>query len=98
MKLQDLLDKASQLGDDEVIFASKPWSLDAEAIAGVFDKDFRVPDSIKERNLEYFLEASVAKDVLEVFGNIKPTAEQARAVLLFYAENDAYPQWVYELQ
>ncbi|WP_031431885.1 DUF7716 domain-containing protein [Methylomicrobium agile] len=95
MKLRDAIDQITQLRDEEVIFARRPWTLDTDAYIGMLDENLRVPDVLINEGLEYFLEVSVAKEVLEVFGNRNPTLEQVRELLVFYAENDAYPQWVY---
>jgi hypothetical protein len=97
MKLQELLDQVVHLNDDDVIFAAMPWTLTSDAEVGQLDDEGRVPPTAVARGMSYFLEISVAKEVLEVFGRHKATAEQQRALLLYYAENDAYPQWVYEL-
>jgi hypothetical protein len=96
MKLQDALDQVDQVSDDRVIFARKPWTLESEAEIAVFDADFRVPAEIGSRGLEYFLEVSIAIEALEVFGDRTPTTDERRALLLYYAENDAYPEWVYQ--
>ena len=97
MKLQDALDRIDQLTDDDVIFARKPWALDADAEIGQLDTSLRVPVAMTNMGFDYFIEASVASEVLEVFGTHKPTIEERRALLIYYAEHDAYPQWVYEL-
>lgn len=96
MMLANVLDQISQLADDEVIFAKKPWTLSSEADVGRLDIDFRVPKVISDRGLEYFLEVSVALKVLEAFGARKPTQGECRALLMYYAEDDAYPKWVYK--
>lgn len=96
MKLQDALDQIDRLSDDQVVFARKPWLLDSDAEIGMLDFDLHVPATVTSRGLDYFLEVSVAKEVLDVFGERKPSSEQRRALLMYYAENDAYPQWVYE--
>jgi hypothetical protein len=96
MRLQEALDRIDQLSDDDVIFARTPWTLDSDAEIGPLDADLRVPVAITQRGLAYFLEASTANEVLEVFGDREPTAEQRRRLLMFYAEHDAFPDWVYE--
>jgi hypothetical protein len=96
MMLGNVLGQISQLENGEVIFAKKPWTLSSEADVGRLDIDFRVPKVISDRGLEYFLEVSVALEVLEVFGARKPTRGECRALLMYYAEHDAYPEWVYE--
>ena len=45
---------------------------------------------------KYFLEASVARDVMDVLRS-RPTpssTDDACNLLIHYAENDAYPDWV----
>ena len=96
MKLREALDRVDQLTDDDVIFARKPWTLDSEAEIGRLDSNYRVPAVSTQRGLKYFLEASVINEVLEVFGDREPSAEQCRLLLMYYAENDAFPSWVYE--
>lgn len=96
MKLQEALDRVMQLSDDDVIFARRPWTLDADAEIGPLDADYRVPASITARGLAYFLEASTAREVLEVFGDREPTADECRRLIMFYAEHDAYPDWVFD--
>jgi len=96
MKLRDALDQADNLSDDKVIFARKPWTLETDADIGMLDADLRVPASITNRGLDYFLEVSVVHEVLGVFETRKSTADERRALLLYYAEYDAYPQWVYD--
>ncbi|WP_198119319.1 DUF7716 domain-containing protein [Massilia rhizosphaerae] len=95
MKLQDALDNVKSLSDDKVIFARKPWTLESEADVGLLDFEFRVPVEVTNNGLDYFLEVSVANDVLEVFGDRQPSVDEQRALLMYYAENDAYPKWVY---
>lgn len=96
MKLENALDQVQKLQDDEVIFAKKPWTLGSEAEVGPLDSDLRVPKVIVDRGFVYFLEANVAREVLEVFGDRESTPDERRALLMYYAEHDAYPNWVYK--
>jgi hypothetical protein len=57
--------------------------------------DGAVRTELTHDNLEYFLEVFVAKEVCEVFGTRRPAAQDVARLLVFYAENDAYPNWVY---
>lgn len=95
--LAGVLDRIVNLNDDEVIFAREPWTLETEALIGRLDANCGIPASISEEGYAYFLEAHVAKEVLQVLGERKSTVEQRRALLLHYAQHDAYPQWVYQL-
>jgi hypothetical protein len=56
-----------------------------------------VPEGIRGEGFEYFLEVSVAMDVLEVLKG-KPVSNQDKTkLLLHYAEDDVYPDWVHRL-
>lgn len=96
MTLGSILDSIEQLNADDVVFAEKPWRLDSRAEIGQLDQGFRVPRSIRAAGLDYFLEVALAKEVLEVFGATPPAARERIDLLMFYAENDAYPEWVYQ--
>jgi hypothetical protein len=54
--------------EDAVIFAKRPWSATTEAMIAPLDDDLRVPAAIKEAGFEYFLEAPLVTEVLEVLG------------------------------
>jgi hypothetical protein len=97
MTLAEALGKLLKAPDDQVVFAKRPWALDSDAIIGMLDDDFGVPVALKASGYEYVLDAPVAREVLEVFEDRVPSEEQIRALLFFYAENDAYPDWVYEM-
>lgn len=96
MNLHDVLDQINELDDDKVICARRPWTFEAEAVVGRLDGNLRVPNALARDGFEYFLEVSVAQEVLEVFGSRNPTEAEIRDLLLYYAENDAYPGWVYD--
>lgn len=95
MTLGNVLDQISQLHDYEVVFAKRPWTLASDAEIGRLDSEFRVPKAISDSGFAYFLEVSIAREVLEVFGNRQPSHDECRSLLMYYAENDAYPDWVY---
>jgi len=80
----------------KTIFARKPWTIDAEAKVVPLDDESRAP-SEAVAGMEYFLEASVAREVLEGLA-ARPSGTSSAAgckLLIYYAENDAYPEWVY---
>jgi hypothetical protein len=95
MKLELALDQISQLHDDYVVFAKKPWSLHSEALIGKLDTDLRVPKNIADQGFDYFIDAAVAHEVLEVLADRETTPQQRHDLLLYYASHDAYPDWVY---
>lgn len=95
MNLETILDQVLNMQDDLCIFAKKPWTPTSQAVAVTLEADFGTPKELSDQGMEYFLEVHVAKEVLEVFGDRVPTKEEQRQLLIFYAENDAYPDWVY---
>ena len=93
--LLELVGKLPSLDDHSWIIAERPWSelsqsLLVTAPAGATSAQLAVG------TLEYFLDVSVAKEVCEVFGARVPSTPEVAKLLLFYAENDAFPDWVYE--
>jgi len=55
-----------------------------------------VPRHLLDTGLDYFLEVHVGNEVFEVFEKVPPTSNQKIELLIYYAENDAFPDWVYE--
>jgi hypothetical protein len=97
MKLKEALDQIDSLDDSSVVFARRPWALDSEAVVDKLDDQLRVPRHVSESKFEYFIDVPVAKEVLGVFGGRPVTAQQRRELLLYYANNDAYPDWAYTI-
>ncbi len=95
IKLVEVLDSLDDLDEASCVFARKPWGLDALATIGSLTDDFRVPAKIANEGFEYFLEIHVAKELLEVLEDREPTLQERRHLLLYYAENDAFPDWVF---
>jgi hypothetical protein len=96
MKLVQALDEIGRLKGDEVIFARKPWDMNSDASIGQLDSDFRVPGAIADLGYEYFIDAPVAAEVLDVLAGRRSTPQERRELLLYYAVNDAYPDWVHQ--
>lgn len=96
-KLAELLDHIHELPDSECIFARKPWPADSEAVTALLGEKHEVPSDITTLGFEYFLKVHVAKEVLEVLSGRKVSKDEKLRLLIFYAENDAYPDWVYKL-
>lgn len=96
MNLEQLLDRIHELPDGECIFARKPWSATSEAVTAPLGENFQVPSDVVALGLDYFLEVHIAREVLEVFGDRPASSEEKLRLLIFYAENDAYPGWVYQ--
>ena len=103
--MQSLLDIAAWiLQADEVdlsmktICARQPLTADSEATVVALDEESQLPATALAGGLKYFLEAYIAREVLAVLRkrSTNPTPEEACKLLIHYAENDAYPAWVYQ--
>jgi hypothetical protein len=79
----------------KTICVREPWTADAEARVVETDEDGRIPQDALSDGLRYFLETTVAREVLDVLRDrpTKSATEDACNLLLYYAENDAYPEW-----
>jgi hypothetical protein len=95
MNLKNILNQIDSLDNDATIFAKKPWMEDSEVFLRASNEK-SVTDDLKAKGYEYFLEVFVIKEVLEVFENRKVSLEDKFNLIVFYAENDAYPEWVYK--
>lgn len=54
-----------------------------------------MPADVDAAGYAYFLEVHVAKEVNRVSAEKSPTLDEMVRLLVHYAENDAYPDWVY---
>ncbi|ANH67490.1 hypothetical protein [Mitsuaria sp. 7] len=93
MNLRDILLHPADLHEDAVVYARRPWSLMSEAIT------LRRPGTsatlnpaLKGTGLEYFLEAFLITEIYEDLLMQGKTGLEAAEVVLYYAENDAYPE------
>lgn len=98
MTLSDIVADLKSLDDELCIIAKRPWTGASEAHVVHLTDDFRVPAENLSAGFEYFLEVSVARgDVLDGIEH-RLSAEQRLAAIIFYAENDAYPEWLCDLR
>ena len=94
--LSEVLARVEEFSEEETIFSRRPWRFNEYAILVRMDEEGRIPSLTTAEGWDYFLEVTVAKEVLEVFEGAPPSPEERRNLLLFYAENDGFPDWVYE--
>ena len=92
MSLEEILLKFDELGEHDVVFARRPWSLDSEARVVGFASGDTVPRMLPQSTLEYFLEATLIRDIHEQVIGGGHNREEALRILIYYAENDAFPE------
>ena len=82
---------------EKTICVREPWTSDSDARLVDLDEESQLPPDAETDGYKYFLEAFVAREVMDVLQQ-RPTessTEDACRLLIYYAENDAYPDWVY---
>ena len=95
MDLQEVVLNLGSFDDDAIICVKRPWSEVAPARVVNAGEDPAVPAEHLDAGFAYFLEVHLAKEVLELIANRSSTVLERIRLLVYYAENDAYPDWVY---
>jgi len=95
MKLIEIIEKIHETSEDTYICVRRPWTRDAESTLVPFPDDLRIPHAVLAEGFEYFLEVSTAREILEGFLERRPSLEQITDFIIYYAENDAFPEWAY---
>jgi hypothetical protein len=95
MTLDEAIQQLDKTDEDAILCARRPWMPSSDCVVVAPSEDLSVPKHIKDAGLAYFLEVHVAHEVLNVFNDSPPTHEEKVRLLIYYAENDAYPDWVY---
>lgn len=72
-----------------VLYARRPWSSSSEALMLLLDDE---PPSGSD--FQYFLESFVAQEVLEAALDSDLDDDKVFELILYYAENDAFPEWL----
>jgi hypothetical protein len=95
MNMSEVVEQIETVDVDSAICAKKPWNQDSECVVVELDDTLAVPADVEAAGFAYFLEVHVAREVLQVFGDRRPSMVEKVRLLVHYADNDAYPDWVY---
>jgi hypothetical protein len=96
MRLDEVMRSLDAFRDDATLFVRRPWTPASECIVVVVDEEPDAIEQLKPKNLEYFLEIDIIKEVLGVFAGKFPSEDEKLRAVVHYAENDAYPDWIYD--
>ena len=98
MNLREIIPNLERHDDGLCIVAKRPWSPVAQAKLVRLGDDFSIPVGDRAESYEYFLEVAVALD--DVLDGVRErlSPEQCIEAVIFYAENDAYPEWLCDLR
>jgi hypothetical protein len=79
---------------DQIICAERPWSL--SSVLQLYELDDL--NSLPKDAFPYFLEPETTLDLIEALEKYRPnhSMEDACRLIVYYAENDAHPEWLWE--
>ena len=94
MNLASLIADLESVDNTLTIVAKRPWTANSDARLVSLTDEYRIPSNVLQEGFEYFLEVSIALD--EVLGELASQLSPAQrvAAIVYYAENDAYPDWL----
>lgn len=93
MTLHDAVELLDALDGEDIFYVRRPWTAAADCVVARYDG---AAGASSRDGMDYFLEASTAREVLAVFEGRATTMEERIRLLVYYAENDAFPDCVYE--
>ena len=93
MQLIDAIRKLDE-ADDKIICARRPWRADSD-VCLVSDVLSKVPERVIRDGYEYFLEGAILREILDTPEAERCSEHEKVNLIIFYAENDAYPPWIY---
>lgn len=92
VRLGDVIDRLAEFDSEDTIYAREPWTADAEAVVAREPDEGGLPPEASQAGMKYFLEISIAQDVVEDWrkssaGRSTPSPVCQRVIE--YAVNDA---------
>jgi hypothetical protein len=94
MRLDTLIRSLPDLDLAATICARRPWTAASEAVLVNLEAG-PLPDDFKQNGYAYFLEVLVAREILEDAPGPPLTDDETFGLILHYAENDAFPDWLH---
>jgi hypothetical protein len=87
LKLRDVVERIESFDDELTIYAAPTWSPDSTVVVTKEPESGGVPSEAASEGLQYFLEISIAKEVLDGLQGLHLDARTKR--LIQYAITDA---------
>jgi hypothetical protein len=95
MKLIDAIRHPDKI-NEMTICVRRPWTADSDARLVLVAPMSKIPEQIIDEGYEYFLEGFILQEVLEIPQAEEISDEEKIDLAIYYAENDAYPPWIYK--
>ncbi|KWW35018.1 hypothetical protein [Cupriavidus metallidurans] len=94
MNLASIIADLESADSTLTIVAKRPWTANSGARLVSLTDEYSIPGNVLLEGFEYFLEVSIALD--EVLGESasRLSSDQRVAAIVYYAENDDYPDWL----
>lgn len=94
MNLASIISDLESIDNTLTIVAKRPWTANSHARLISLIDESGIPNNELQEGFEYFIEVSIALD--EVLGELASRLSPAQrvAAIIYYAENDAYPDWL----
>jgi hypothetical protein len=92
MTLLDVIANLAHFDEVDTIYLEQPWNRGATAVVAREPDSGRVPDEAADLGLDYFLEVSIAREILEDWASSRqssPSLEAKCDRIIQYAINDA---------
>ena len=94
MNLAQVISELKPSDANLCIVARRPWLPNSSAKVVAFNEDYSVPESATLAGYEYFMGVgTLVEEVLVDIGSGLTTSQRLAAVI-FYADHDAYPDWL----
>lgn len=94
LTLREALASIEDLDEEATIYVARPW--DPASTTAIAIEGEETANRAIDEGLAYFLEVSIAKEVIEVWGEWRggrvPTSDERCEAVIHYAVNDAYLQ------
>lgn len=82
---------------DDTVYAKKPWNVDSICILDSTPVHSPSPESLVNQGYEYFLEVRSMIELVLQSVKYSLNLDQLVRLIVHYAENDSYPDWLDEL-
>ena len=92
MTLEKILTALTNLDEFDVLYAERPWTPASNACVVRYTPDETVVRKISDSSLEYFLEASLIRDISSQVKRSGLSTSDVIRIIIYYAENDAFPE------
>ena len=97
MKLQQAILDVLDSDDEAVIFAKCPWTAESDSVISTLTESHGIPEEMKKSGFDYFLEKEYVENLLVFRSRRRISIEQFVDLVIFYASNDAYPSWIFDI-